>query len=138
MHAISNSVRLLIVLVIAMVCPMGLVSGQRPVMEKTAADTIVMPKWEPHLTVGTGFMGTSYGDNRLFTTVAPSLKYCPNDRWTISGGFRMKYRVNRKTNDRISEIGFGSSYLFEAGMEEGVNVMEGRGLLLPMWGRSIG
>ena len=89
MHAISNSVRLLIVLVIAMVCPMGLVSGQRPVMEKTAADTIVLPKWEPHLTVGTGFMGTSYGDNRLFTTVAPSLKYRPNDRWTISGGFRI-------------------------------------------------
>ena len=35
----------------------------------------------------------------------------------------MKYRVNRKTNDRISEIGFGSSYLFEAGMEEGVKAL---------------
>ena len=35
----------------------------------------------------------------------------------------MKYRVNRKTGDRISEIGIGSSYMFEAGMEEAVKAL---------------
>ena len=46
----------------------------------TASDTLVLPKWEPHLSVSTGFMGTSYGDNRLFTSVAPSLVYRPSDK----------------------------------------------------------
>ena len=36
----------------------------------------------------------------------------------------MQYRVNRKTGDRISEIGMGTSVLFEAGMEEGVRALE--------------
>ena len=35
----------------------------------------------------------------------------------------MKYRVNRRTGDRISEIGMGSSYISEAGMEEGVRTV---------------
>ena len=35
----------------------------------------------------------------------------------------MKYRANRKTGDRISEIGIGSSYMFEAGMEEAVKAL---------------
>ena len=35
----------------------------------------------------------------------------------------MKYRENRKTHDKISEIGFGSAYLFESGMEEGVKAL---------------
>ena len=35
----------------------------------------------------------------------------------------MKYRVNRRTGDRISEIGLGSAYLYEAGMEEGVKAL---------------
>ena len=35
----------------------------------------------------------------------------------------MKYRINRKTGDRISEIGIGSSYMFEAGMEEAVKAL---------------
>lgn len=30
----------------------------------------------------------------------------------------MKYRTNRKTGDRISEIGIGSSYMFSAGTDE--------------------
>ena len=29
----------------------------------------------------------------------------------------MKYRINRRTGDRISEIGIGSSYMYEAGRE---------------------
>lgn len=35
----------------------------------------------------------------------------------------MKYRANRKTGDRISEIGIGSSYMFEAGMNEAVRAL---------------
>ena len=35
----------------------------------------------------------------------------------------MKYRVNAKTGDRISEIGIGSSYMFEAGMDEAVKAL---------------
>ena len=36
----------------------------------------------------------------------------------------MKYRTNRKTGDRISEIGMGSSYIHEAGFEEGVKTLK--------------
>ena len=36
----------------------------------------------------------------------------------------MKYRTNRKTGDRFSEIGLGTAYLFEAGMEEGVRALQ--------------
>ena len=35
----------------------------------------------------------------------------------------MKYRINRKTKDRISEIGIGSSYMYEAGLEEAVKAL---------------
>ncbi|MBQ1809860.1 MAG: aldo/keto reductase, partial [Erysipelotrichaceae bacterium] len=35
----------------------------------------------------------------------------------------MKYRINRKTGDRISEIGIGSSYMYEAGREEAVKAL---------------
>ena len=35
----------------------------------------------------------------------------------------MKYRINRKTKDRISEIGIGSSYMHEAGMEEAIKAL---------------
>ena len=36
----------------------------------------------------------------------------------------MKYRTNRRTGDRISEIGMGTSVLFEAGMKEGTHILE--------------
>lgn len=36
----------------------------------------------------------------------------------------MRYRINRKTGDRISELGLGSAYLYEAGMKEGVRALE--------------
>lgn len=36
----------------------------------------------------------------------------------------MEYRIHRKTKDRISEIGMGTAYLFEAGMEEGVRAVQ--------------
>ncbi len=35
----------------------------------------------------------------------------------------MKYRTNRKTGDRISEIGMGTSVLFQAGMDEGSKIL---------------
>lgn len=35
----------------------------------------------------------------------------------------MKYRINRKTGDRISEIGIGSSYMHEAGKEEAIKAL---------------
>ena len=35
----------------------------------------------------------------------------------------MKYRINRKTGDRISEIGLGSAYMFSAGREEAVRAL---------------
>ena len=35
----------------------------------------------------------------------------------------MKYRINRRTGDRISEIGIGSSYMFGAGMDEAVRAL---------------
>ena len=35
----------------------------------------------------------------------------------------MKYRINKKTKDKISEIGLGSSYMYEAGMEEAVKAL---------------
>lgn len=50
-------------------------------------DTLRLPKWEPHLAVTTGFLGSTSGDNRLFSTVAPSLTLRPSDRWTLNAGF---------------------------------------------------
>jgi len=35
----------------------------------------------------------------------------------------MKYRINRKTGDHISEIGIGSSYMFGAGMAEAIRAL---------------
>ena len=36
----------------------------------------------------------------------------------------MKYRTNRRTGDRISEIGIGSSYMYSAGMDEAVRALQ--------------
>jgi aryl-alcohol dehydrogenase-like predicted oxidoreductase len=36
----------------------------------------------------------------------------------------MRYRTDKRTGDRISEIGLGSAYLFEAGMDEAVRALE--------------
>ena len=63
----------------------------------------------------------------------------------------MKYRTNKRTGDRISEIGFGSAYLFEAGMKEGIRALEtavegginyfdlaaGDGAAFPIWGAAL-
>ncbi|MBQ1482615.1 MAG: aldo/keto reductase [Erysipelotrichaceae bacterium] len=35
----------------------------------------------------------------------------------------MKYRIHRKTGDRISQIGIGSSYMYEAGEEEAIRAL---------------
>lgn len=63
----------------------------------------------------------------------------------------MRYRVNRKTGDRISEIGIGSSYMYEAGREEaakalrkavegGINYFDlaaGHGDSFPIYGEAL-
>ncbi len=63
----------------------------------------------------------------------------------------MQYRINKRTGDRISEIGFGSAYLFEVGMEEGVRALEtavegginyfdlaaGDAKAFPIWGAAL-
>ena len=63
----------------------------------------------------------------------------------------MNYRINKRTGDRISEIGLGSAYLFEAGMNEGVRALEtavegginyfdlaaGDGAAFPIWGAAL-
>ena len=63
----------------------------------------------------------------------------------------MKYRINRRTGDSISEIGLGSAYLYEAGMKEGVRALEaayegginyfdlaaGDGAAFPIWGEAL-
>jgi len=36
----------------------------------------------------------------------------------------MKYRSNKKTGDSISEIGLGSAYIFNVGMNEGIKILE--------------
>ena len=35
----------------------------------------------------------------------------------------MKYRINQRTQDKISEIGIGSSYMYGAGMDEAVKAL---------------
>ena len=63
----------------------------------------------------------------------------------------MKYRINKKTGDKISEIGFGSAYIFEAGTdiaiqtlrrayEGGINYFDmaaGDGSAFPMYGEAL-
>ena len=70
---------------------------------RSHADTVALPKWEPHLSVSTGFIGSSYGDNRLYTSVAPSLTFRPSDRWTINAGFRI-----------TSDMGLNPHYAFSS------------------------
>ena len=63
----------------------------------------------------------------------------------------MQYRIHRKTGDRVSEIGFGSAYLYESGMEEGVRALRrayegginyfdlaaGDRAAFPIWGEAL-
>ena len=35
----------------------------------------------------------------------------------------MKYRINKKTGDKISEIGLGSAYMYEEGMKESLKAL---------------
>ncbi|MCQ2273723.1 MAG: hypothetical protein MJZ86_02905 [Bacteroidales bacterium] len=61
-----------------------------------------LPKYEPHLSVSTGFFGTDFGDNRLYTSVAPSLIVRPNSKWTLMGGFRI-----------TTDMGLNSHYIID-------------------------
>jgi len=66
-----------------------------------ADTTVALSRWEPHLDVTTGFMGTNYGDSRLFTSVAPSLTFHPNSRWEINAGFRITTDMGLNPNYNI-------------------------------------
>ena len=64
----------------------------------------------------------------------------------------MKYRINKRTGDRISEIGIGSAYLYKAekteaiqalrtAYEGGINYFDlatGHGKAFPLWGDALG
>ena len=64
----------------------------------------------------------------------------------------MKYRINRRTGDRISEIGLGSAYLCDADMDEAVRALRaaydgginyfdlgaGNGKAFSMWREALG
>jgi len=50
-------------------------------------DSLKLRQVEPHLSVSTGFIGNSRGDNRVFTSVAPSFTYRANEKVTFMGGF---------------------------------------------------
>ena len=64
----------------------------------------------------------------------------------------MKYRINRRTGDRISEIGLGSAYLYKADRAEAVRALRtayeggvnyydlatGHGKAFPLWGEALG
>lgn len=86
---------------LAMVCVCAFLSAgaqTRCVKDNMLRDTAYLPKWEPHLSVTSGFMGTHYGDNRLFTSIAPSLTYRPSDRWTLHAGFRLTSDMGMNPN----------------------------------------
>ena len=74
---------------------------------RSQADTVALPKWEPHLSVSTGFIGSSYGDNRLYTSVAPSLTFRPTDRWAINAGFRI-----------TTDMGLNPNYMFSSSAKD--------------------
>lgn len=69
---------------------------------KNNADTLNLSRWEPHLSASTGFIGTSFGDNRLYTSVAPSLSFRPSDRWTLNAGFRITTDMGLNPNYTLS------------------------------------
>ena len=64
----------------------------------------------------------------------------------------MKYRLNHRTGDSISEIGMGSAYLYEAETEEAVQALRmayegginyfdlaaGHGKAFHLWGEALG
>ena len=64
----------------------------------------------------------------------------------------MKYRINKRTGDQISEIGMGSAYLYEAETEKAIQALRmayegginyydlaaGHGKAFPLWGEALG
>ena len=69
---------------------------------RSDTDTVKLSRWEPHLSVSTGFIGTSYGDNRLYSSVAPSLTFRPNSRWAVNAGFRITTDMGLNPNYTLS------------------------------------
>ena len=80
--------RYFVIFIAVLLLRVATAQGQYVLLPPLSEDTISLPKWEPHLQVGMGFLGSANGDNRLFNSVAPSLTYRPNKKWTVNGGFR--------------------------------------------------
>lgn len=95
--------KFILLLIMAMSLRQGVVHAQFLLPDGIGNDSVRMPKWEPHLMVGTGFMGSANGDNRLFTSVAPSLVYRPSNRWVVSGGFRITSDMGLNPNFMLSK-----------------------------------
>lgn len=106
----------------------------RTLCDSAYRDTIVLPRFEPHLYLGTGFVGTNYGDNRLYYEVAPSFVFCPNNRWTVNAGFGITtdFGLNGGYNRVAAEprslapykMGNGGTRLFEASVAASYRISE--------------
>ena len=69
----------------------------------------------------------------------------------LKRGSHMQYRINRRTGDKISEIGMGSAYLYEADRNEAIQALQtayegginyydlaaGHGKAFPLWGEAL-
>ena len=88
-------------LILALLCLVAAVPARA--QWKCDTDTVKLSRWEPHVSVSTGFIGTSYGDNRLYTSVAPSLTFRPNGHWAVNAGFRI-----------TTDMGLNANYAFSS------------------------
>lgn len=90
-----------ITILLLLACVFSVQAQRRPFYDRLMDESqdTVFSKWEPHLAVGTGFMATTRGDNRIFTSVAPSLTYHANDRLSFYGAFSV-----------ISDLGLNPNY----------------------------
>ena len=52
-----------------------------------APDTLVLPRSEPHISMGMGVLSSSRGGTRGYYYVAPNFTFRPGDRWTVNAGF---------------------------------------------------
>lgn len=119
-----------ILLLILVACVLPLQAQRRPYYDRLLPQSqdSLLPRWEPHLAVGTGFTSSTQGDNRLFTAVAPSLTYHASDKLSLFAGFSIlsdlglnpNYNVGRSYAPRRNNGGTGLVTV-EAGGEYQLN-----------------
>lgn|GEM_PF-1520278 len=66
---------------------------------RAAADSLALPRFEPHLFVGAGVIAASGGGGRMLYHAAPSFVVRPSDRLTIHAGFDIR-----------TDMGLGGGY----------------------------